>query len=329
MNRITKLKQLYDSADAQMLKPFCNNKFVIQKQQQQTRTRPQCPLTMEKINRKDLYVADCLHCFDKDSIQQWVEGQKKLTCPLCKQNTIGFMIDDKYYLGNRHLNNDRDTLHLGGWVAHTARVGKDVLVKENALVYGNARVRGNVEIKGRAKVYDNAQVKGNVKIMDDAQIYGNAFVLGTSHILENAKIYGNATVENSSVFDEAQVYGNSFVDNNCEIQDHAHVYGHARIAFQSFVRENAKVYGDAKVLKGATVRGNASVSGNALVSTGAEIEGNAKIGGKTRIIGDIEIGGNVSISQDVELKNRNTKKITMETLKQQVCVPSKKRMRSE
>jgi len=80
MDRITKLKQLYDSADTQLLKPFCKNNFVNQKQQQQikqqARTRPQCPLTMEKINRKDLYVADCLHCFDKDSIRRWVEVQK-------------------------------------------------------------------------------------------------------------------------------------------------------------------------------------------------------------------------------------------------------------
>lgn len=326
MDRIRQLKQLYDSKDAQSLKASCKNSFVNQKQQEvqqgdshlfQSGTRPVCPLTMEKINRNDLYVADCLHCFDKESIRQWVEVRKNLTCPICRQHTVGFKVGNKYYLANRHLNYfSNKEISLGGWVAHTARVAKEVIINNDALVYGNARVSGSAQIMNKAHVYDNARVKGNAKIMDDAHVFGNASVVGTSQVADKAQVYGRAHVENSSVFDEAQVYGNAQVHGDSEIQDHAHVYGNARISLVSLIRAHAKVYGDAFV-SWALVQGNATVSGNANITKGAQIMDDAKIGGKTKIVGGIEVGGKVVISQDISLMNTNVKRIMTEAQKRQ------------
>ena len=327
MDRIQKLKQLYDSANTQALKLSCKNSFLNQKQQQvqqgdphffQPGIRPQCPLTMEKINRKDLYVADCLHCFDKESIREWVEVRKNLTCPICRQHTVGFKANDKYHLGNRHLNyfSTKD-VSLGGWVAHTARVGKEVIMNNTALVYGNARVSGNAQITGRAHVYDNARVKGTAKIMDDAHVYGNAYITGTSQVADKAHVYDHASVENSSVFDGARVYGDASISGDSEVQDHAHVYGNARVSFGGLVKENARVFGDGSVGSRASVRGNATVSGNAVVSRGADVGGNAKIGGKTKIAGQIEVGGDVVMSQDITLQSPRIKKIMTDAHKRQ------------
>jgi len=332
MDRIRQLQQLYDSKHAQSLKTSCKNSFVNSKQQQvqqeentfQPGIRPLCPLTMEKINRKNLYVADCLHCFDKESIRQWVEMRKNLTCPICRQHTIGFNVGEKYYLANRHLNYfSNKEKSVGGWVAHTARVGKEVVIHKDALVYGNARVSGSAQIWNKARVYDNARVNGNAKIMDDAHVFGNASVVGTSQIVDKAQVYGHAHVENSSVFDEAQVYGEAQVHGDSEIQDHAHVYGNARISLGSMVREHAKVFGDALV-RMALVQGNASVSGNANISKGAQIMDHANIRGKTKIVGGIEVGGNIILSQDISLRNTNVKRIMTDAEKRQALLHSQK-----
>ena len=293
--RLYKLYQLYESADAQALKPYCFNRFMNQKQQQFQRgdpssytpgTRPECPLTLQKINRKDLYVADCLHCFNKESIQQWVEVQKKLTCPICKEETVGFEVDGECYLGNRHLNFfSPRKVEVGGWVAHTARVGKQVIVHRDALVFGNARVGGNARILGRSMVYENAKVVGTAITFDDARVFGSSTLKGTTQVADKAKIYGTAVVSSSSVFDNAEVFGGANVEGDSEIQDYAKVYGNARVSLGSVVKENAKVFGHAHIRRGAEVTGNATVSG------------------KSKIFGQIKIGGEASISQDVDLKN--------------------------
>jgi carbonic anhydrase/acetyltransferase-like protein (isoleucine patch superfamily) len=296
MERLATLRQLYESADAQALKPYCFNNFMNQKQEQFQRgdpsssmpgTRPECPLTLQKINRKDLYVADCLHCFNKEGIRQWVEVQRKLTCPICKKQTVGFEVDGECYLGNRHLNyfSPSGKKEEGGWVAHTARVGKQVIVHRDAMVFGNARVGGNALLMHRSKVYGNAKIVGNVNLFDDARVFDAATLRGTSQVADEAKVYGNAVLSSSSVFDHAEVFGDANVEGDSEVQDHAKVYGNARIILGSFVKENGRVFGHAQLRKGAEVVGNARVSGNSV------------------IIGQVEVGGEVSISQDVKFKN--------------------------
>jgi carbonic anhydrase/acetyltransferase-like protein (isoleucine patch superfamily) len=296
MERIQKLKQLNESADAQALKPSCINSFLNQKQQNVQRgdsstyqpgVRPECPLSLEKISRKDLYVADCLHCFNKESIQQWVEVQKKLTCPICRKHTVGFEVDGECYLGNRHLNyfSSSREKEFGGWVAHTARVGAQVILQRDAMVYGNARVSGNALIMDRSKIYGNAKVGGSANTYDDARIFDNATLKGTAQIADNAKVYGTAVVSSSSLFDDAEVCGHASVEGDSEIQD------------------NAKVYGNARVSLGSVVKANAHVFGHAHIRRGAEVMGNARVGGEAKIFGQIEVGGDISISRDVKLKN--------------------------
>ena len=53
----------------------------------------------------------------------------------------------------RHRNPDRS---LGGWVADTAHADAEVVVAEDAAVFGNARVFGPCLVLGRARVYDFA-----------------------------------------------------------------------------------------------------------------------------------------------------------------------------
>lgn len=261
MERIQKLKQLYDSANAQALKPSCFNSFVNQKQQDVQRgdsstyqpgIRPDCPLSLEKISRKDLYVADCLHCFNKESIQQWVEAQKKLTCPLCKKHTVGFEVDGTCYLGNRHLNyfSSSREKEFGGWVAHTARVGAQVVIHRDAMVYENARVGGNALIMDRSRVYGNAKVTGSANTYDDAHVFDNATLKGTAQVADNAKL-----------FDNAEVCGHASVEGDSEIQDNAKVYGNARVSLGSVVKGNAHVFGNAHIRRGAEVMGDARVGG--------------------------------------------------------------------
>ena len=270
--------------------------FLNQKQQNVQRgdsstyqpgVRPECPLSLEKISRKDLYVADCLHCFNKESIQQWVEVQKKLTCPICRKHTVGFEVDGECYLGNRHLNyfSSSREKEFGGWVAHTARVGPQVVLHRDAIVYGNARVGGNALIMDRSRVYGNAKVVGSANTYDDTRVFDNATLKGTAQIADKAKVYGTAVVSSSSLFDNAEICGHASVEGDSEIQD------------------NAKVYGNARVSLGSVVKGNAHVLGNAHIRRGAEVMGNAKVGGDTKIFGQVEVGGDISLSRDVKLKN--------------------------
>ena len=305
MERVQKLQQLYQSASAQKLKSSCKNKFVNQKQQQvhqqdphlfQMGVRPECPLTMEKINRKDLYVADCLHCFNKESIREWVEEKKNLTCPICRKETVGFKVDNKFYLGNRHINYfyGKKSI-LGGWVATTARVGKEVFIDRGAKVFDHARVIGTSMIQHNAKVYGFARVRGTGRVMENAQVFENATITGTSQIMDDSKVYGNSFVDSAGLFDHVEVFDNATVESGSEIQGHAKVYGNARVSNQCIVKDNAKVYGDASI------------------NLKSIIKDNAKIGGNTTIVGELEIGGNLNISQELELKHKNKNRLKINT----------------
>jgi hypothetical protein len=81
----------------------------------------------QQFNRKDLYVADCLHCFHKERIRKSVEKEKKLNCPLCGKQTIGFKIGNQYILGNH------------------------VKVKGNAKISGNTKIIGDIEVGSKKK----------------------------------------------------------------------------------------------------------------------------------------------------------------------------------
>jgi Zn finger protein HypA/HybF involved in hydrogenase expression len=78
----------------------------------------------QQFNRKDLYVADCLHCFHKERIRKSVEKEKKLNCPLCGKQTIGFKNGNQYILGNH------------------------VTVKGNAKISRNTKIIGDIKVDG-------------------------------------------------------------------------------------------------------------------------------------------------------------------------------------
>ena len=81
----------------------------------------------QQFNRKDLYVADCLHCFHKERIRKWVEKENKLNCPLCGKQTIGFKIGNQYILGNQ------------------------LRVKGNSKISGNTKIIGDIEVGSKKK----------------------------------------------------------------------------------------------------------------------------------------------------------------------------------
>ena len=217
-SRIQMLQKHYkpeqQQSQQQNLAPFClGSTFINQQgkeiQEYQPNSRPICSISLEAIPENKLYIADCMHCFDIKEIKEWVEKKHKLECPLCNRKTIGFSVESngelKYYVGNRHWNRMKTGEEkFGGWVDLSSKVGDDVYLGKNALVFDKARVFDQTKIFGsclihgkKTLIFGNTQIHGKVNIFD-SQIYENAIIKATEEKPINiikSKIHGNIEIK--------------------------------------------------------------------------------------------------------------------------------------
>lgn len=93
------------------------------------------------------------------------------------------------------------------------------IVSGRANLAGNIAISGDAKVDGDANLI-NSDFGGDMLVMDDAQIYGNAYLNGNIIVSGSSRIYGNAKIQDFvEIHGASLVCGNAILNENIVLTD--------------------------------------------------------------------------------------------------------------
>lgn len=163
-------------------------------------------------------------------------------------------------------------------VIETGAIGKNVTVREFAIV------RERVVLGDNVIVHSHVVINTDVKIGDNVEIFPGAII---------GKIPGGPSILRTPRFNKSIVVG-----NNCHIGPHAIIYYDVEIGDNTLIGDGASIREQCRIGKGCLISRYVTINYSTIIGDGTDIMDNTHITGKSTIGKHVFIAVLVSTAND-------------------------------
>jgi UDP-3-O-[3-hydroxymyristoyl] glucosamine N-acyltransferase len=158
------------------------------------------------------------------------------------------VVRDTTYLTDSATVSDRAVISGSAILSKEASVSQDSVVSGQAFVTDKAQIRGQARVGGEVKIFHRAQVDEWAKLddramlCDDAKVFGSATLTGTAIVQDSARVLGNSNLTEVAVLSgNSQVLDNAASADTLLLSGDAAVVGHTSVTATTIGVDDAKI----------------------------------------------------------------------------------------